>query len=185
MKNLEIKARTQSHEDLKHQLKKLGAQYIETLLQIDTYYPCKEGRLKIREINGEIAELIAYQRPNVASSKISSYTIQQIPISGLKTEKKKLQNQLGVMVVVEKNRELWKYKNTRIHLDNVAGLGKFLELETVANAISDQQMKVEHKKVADFLHLKNYATCSLSYSDLLLQKRRASRQASPSPALAL
>lgn len=182
MRNLEIKVRVQGHEVIRLGLKELGAQYVETLVQIDTYYRCKKGRLKIREVNGTTAELITYQRPDVASSKISSYTIQPIPMSKLETKKKKLLERFGVMVVVKKKRELWKYKNTRIHLDNVAGLGKFLELETVATTISDCEMEIEHKKIIDFLHLQDYVTCDSSYSDLLLQTPRTPGRSSLSPA---
>jgi adenylate cyclase, class 2 len=185
MKNLEIKVKVQDHEALERRLERIGAQYIETLVQIDTYYHCKKGRLKIREINGNIAELIAYQRPDIASSKISSYTIQQIPISELEAEKKKLHKRFGTLVVVSKKRKLWKYKNTRIHLDTVVGLGKFLELETVATTINDRQMKTEHKEVIDALHLQDYLTCDLSYSDMLLRKPQTSRQNLLSPALSL
>ena len=38
---------------------------------------------------------------------------------------------LKVEAVVEKKRLLYMYDNTRIHLDEVKGLGKFLELETL------------------------------------------------------
>jgi predicted adenylyl cyclase CyaB len=34
-------------------------------------------------------------------------------------------------VVVEKHREILLYENVRIHLDQVAGLGEFLEFEAV------------------------------------------------------
>jgi predicted adenylyl cyclase CyaB len=40
---------------------------------------------------------------------------------------------LGVRVVVEKARRLLMWRNVRIHVDRVAGLGDFVELEAVAS----------------------------------------------------
>ena len=38
---------------------------------------------------------------------------------------------LGEVACVRKRRELWLHKNARIHLDQVDGLGRFLEVEVV------------------------------------------------------
>ena len=45
-----------------------------------------------------------------------------------------LSETLGVDVVVEKRRHLLLWKTVRIHLDEVTGLGSFVELEAVAGA---------------------------------------------------
>ena len=44
---------------------------------------------------------------------------------------KRIQAILGVHRVVEKQREIWLLDNVRIHLDRVAGLGSFVEIEAV------------------------------------------------------
>ena len=38
---------------------------------------------------------------------------------------------LGAQGCVRKRREVWLYKNARIHLDTVEGLGRFIEIEVV------------------------------------------------------
>ena len=38
---------------------------------------------------------------------------------------------LGVRACVRKRREVWLYRNARIHLDTVDGLGCFVEIEVV------------------------------------------------------
>jgi predicted adenylyl cyclase CyaB len=167
MENLETKVKVLRHDAIKRMLKSMGARFSGILSQIDTYYHCKEGRLKIREINHKTAELIFYQRPDVSSPKISSYTIQPIRIGQLGLTKKILDGALGTTVTVKKKRELWEYKNTRIHLDIVAQLGKFLELETVARKITHDEMQREHQDITSRLRLSQYTAYRHSYSDLI------------------
>ena len=53
---------------------------------------------------------------------------------------------LGIRAVVAKRRHLYLWRHTRIHLDDVEGLGAFLELETV---ITDQSEAEAHAEVAE------------------------------------
>ncbi len=53
-------------------------------------------------------------------------------------------NLFDVEVIVKKKRELFYYDDTRIHLDTVNNLGKFLELETlVTNGKADAKKRFE------------------------------------------
>jgi homotetrameric cytidine deaminase len=78
-----------------------------------------------------------------------------------------LEDALGTLVVVDKQRHLFLWQGVRIHLDTVAGLGSFVELEGVAPADSDLSAEVE--KVA---HLREALSIDEvvtdSYSDRLL-----------------
>jgi predicted adenylyl cyclase CyaB len=38
---------------------------------------------------------------------------------------------LGASACVRKRREVWLYRNARIHLDTVDGLGRFIEIEVI------------------------------------------------------
>jgi predicted adenylyl cyclase CyaB len=70
--------------------------------------------------------------------------------------------------VVEKHREIYLYRNVRIHLDEVRGLGSFLEFEAVLGPGVDQ---VAGQSQLDFLarefSLDRGDLLSGSYSDMV------------------
>ena len=72
--------------------------------------------------------------------------------------------------MVSKARQLWMYKNTRIHIDNVDELGDFVELETVIINISEDQGLEEFNEVISKLKIDLEKTEPYSYSDLILSK---------------
>src|SRR6185436_9952098 len=73
-------------------------------------------------------ELISYVRPDRPDARISSYRV--IPIADPQELAEALNDVLGVRTVVEKRRRLLIHHDTRIHLDDVEGLGTFVELES-------------------------------------------------------
>ncbi len=170
MKNIELKISLRDDKKLLNILKKIGATYKGELNQIDIYYHCENGRLKVREINNKNFELIFYQRPNTDNLKISNYQIVNIKKNQIKDIKSILNNTYREKMIVRKKRKLWIYKNTRIHLDKVYRLGKFLELETVINRIKIKEAKKENKKIINLLNITKYKKYKESYSDLILKK---------------
>ena len=64
--------------------------------------------------------------------------------------KRTLREILGVHKVVVKEREIFLVENVRIHLDRVAGLGTFLELEAVFDGSADSETR-ERAKVDDLM----------------------------------
>lgn len=104
--------------------------------QIDTYFHCLHGRLKLRQIDGLRGELICYARADEQGPKSSDY--QLAPIAHPETLKAALTAALGVRAVVEKRREIFLHHNVRIHLDEVVNLGCFLEFEAVLGPKSDE-----------------------------------------------
>ena len=74
--------------------------------------------------------------------------------------------------MVDKRRHLLLYENARIHIDEVQGLGSFVELEGVAQADSD--LSREHELVARLREeLALGEPVAVSYSDLLLDAPQA------------
>jgi len=167
MKNIELKVKTKNFHRAINLLKKLGATRRKPLFQVDTYFHSPVGRLKTREINRSSQELIYYQRPDSRKSKVSTYKIIPLSPAELKITKNILGRLYKKWLVVKKNRDLWRFKHTRIHLDNVQNLGNFIELETVANEIDIRSARREHKAIVRELQLLQFKKISHSYSDLL------------------
>jgi len=165
--NVELKARLRDLSAARRIATQLASLPVEQLRQSDTYFGCAHGRLKLREIHGRHAELIAYDRPDHHDARTSQYRIS--PVADGASFKELLATALGVLVVVEKERELYLHENVRIHLDQVAGLGDFLEFEAVLR--SSAELDEGHRKVARLSAAFGLAPGDLvasSYSDLLL-----------------
>jgi predicted adenylyl cyclase CyaB len=166
MKNIELKVRVDDFGRLIPVLK-ARAEYNEKLNQIDTYYNCGKKRLKIRMINDTRFQKISYKRPNKNGSKISNYHIHEIEPNKIRNIQYNLENKFGQKTIIKKQRELWIYKHTRIHLDKVRGLGKFVELETVMRNLAPRKAKQEHFEIIKLLNLSKYKKYDKSYSDMI------------------
>jgi len=130
--NIEIKARVHDFEGLQQKAELLSDTPCQVLHQEDTFFNCPQGRIKIRELGPEHGQVVYYLRQDVTGPKHSEYKIFETnDPAGLKLI---LAEAYGVRGVVSKVRYLYMIGQTRIHLDNVKGLGKFMELEVVLKA---------------------------------------------------
>src|SRR4051812_43904611 len=85
-------------------------------------------RLQLREGNIENC-LVYYERENRAGPKQSDVSLfPVVPDSALKDI---LSQSLGVLVVVEKQREIYFIDNLKFHIDVVENLGSFVEIEAI------------------------------------------------------
>ena len=127
MRNLEYKARIEDPKPLMAKVRALGFDLWGDLRQTDTYFATPRGRLKLRETAGFQAELIFYERDETGADRASDYEVAQSSepeaLRGL------LAASLGVLATVRKRRTLLVLDGTRVHLDNVEGLGAFMEIE--------------------------------------------------------
>ncbi len=165
-RNIELKARYADLARGRAIAERIGATSRGILVQTDTYFKVAAGRLKLREIEGAGSELIWYHRANDTSARSSDYTLYSI--SDPVTFKAMLSGALGTWCVVRKRRDLYLWKNVRIHLDEVDGLGTFIEFEAVLS-----ETETEHDAYDRLAYLKDQfgirgADCIAdSYSDLL------------------
>ena len=133
-RNVELKARDPDPEATLARALRAGATDHGVIRQRDTYFAVPQGRLKLREEEPGGARLISYRRPDAADERVSDYRLVPVPDpDGLRAA---LAETCGVRVEVVKRRRLLLWERVRIHLDEVEGLGSFLELEAVAEPVS-------------------------------------------------
>ncbi len=166
--NVEVKANL---SDIDRQLK-LAVQVAggepEKLVQRDTFFHAPNGRLKLREIQGQTSQLIHYFRDDDPQLRQSDYII--TPVSDAESMSLALQRSLGIRGVVEKVRALWIVGQTRIHFDTVKGLGDFVELEFVmrdGQAISEGHAFAT--RLMEQLEIKQSDIVECAYIDLIEQ----------------
>jgi adenylate cyclase, class 2 len=165
-RNLEVKAIDPNPHGTLEAALELGAEDQGVLRQRDTYFHAVQGRLKLRESPPQPAELISYARADRAGPKVSHYRV--VPVADHVALSDALRDTLGVRVVVEKARRLLVWRNVRIHLDRVTGLGDFVELEAVAT--SPGGLEVERDRVEDLrdaLGIADDRLVARGYADLL------------------
>ena len=169
LQNLEIKVRISSISEAAIVARRLKAQAKGILLQRDIYYKVPRGRLKLRIINNRSAELIFYNRPNRKGGRYSDYFV--LPVKDAILTNGLCSAAFGQKVVVEKKRRLFLYKNSRIHLDEVRGLGTFIEFEVLVKHGKPKAQKLLEMLSEEF-NIKHSAIVAVSYSDLLFNSRR-------------
>jgi adenylate cyclase class IV len=101
----------------------------ELLEQVDTFFHVPHGRLKLRTFDRSRGELIYYHRPDQAGPRQSTYSL--VATDRPDALGVTLAQALGVRGVVRKRRRLFLAGPSRIHVDEVEGLGAFLEVEVV------------------------------------------------------
>lgn len=166
MQNIEVKARLHDRAKAERRLEALGARRLWSRRQKDTFFAVPMGWLKLREAEERPSELISYLRSTEsAGPRASDYDV--IVVKDPPTWKRLLGRVLPVDKVVEKERTLWIYEQTRIHLDRVDGLGEFLELETVVESLDPSAARAENERVVRALALDPADFLAMPYRDLI------------------
>jgi adenylate cyclase class 2 len=171
VKNLEIKARCKDVLRAHCDASSLGIEKQWTVTQKDTYFQVLKGKLKLREVDGFPAELIAYSRTHDNKSKISQYEVFRTDrpqeISAI------LSRVLPVELIVEKERSLYLWESVRIHIDIVKRLGAFIEFEAPINKRADQQAarpKLDH--LIQTFNIQDQDLVAVGYYELLKSANR-------------
>ena len=118
----------------------------ETIVQHDFFFRRSEGRLKLRIFESGKGELIQYEREDAADARSSHYRIARTSDPEVLLDS--LTQALGCVGEVKKTRILYLIGQTRVHIDEVQGLGDFLELEVV---LRPDQSEDEGKRIANEL----------------------------------
>ena len=133
--NLELKARIADVEMARELAAAIGAVHQGTEEQVDQYFSVPAGRLKLRRSSLDGAYLIAYLRPDDPGSRIARF--HRLPVGDPDGLEAVLSTMFGVAARVAKQRDVWWWRDVRIHLDSVEGLGSFIEFEARLDRIGD------------------------------------------------
>jgi len=168
LKNIEIKAKIHNYNKIKGLIEQFCKNPIEIENQEDTFFNSPKGRLKLRISNDKPA-IMYYDRPNSFEPKQSDIAISFT--DNPDTLKKVLSESIGIRGIVKKKRSLYIYGQTRIHLDDVKRLGKFIELEVVMN---DEQSRKDGELIAQDLMnkfgIEKTDLIDVAYIDLLEER---------------
>jgi predicted adenylyl cyclase CyaB len=145
-RNIEIKARIADRRSVEKRVARLADSGPEAIRQRDVFFHTRRGRLKLRIFDARHGELIYYERADRRGPMLSSYI--RVETKRPAEMQAALSKAFGVRGIVRKRRRLYLVGNTRIHLDDVEGLGQFLELEMV---LSGRQSPRAGRRVAERL----------------------------------
>ncbi|XP_046648013.1 uncharacterized protein LOC124338028 isoform X2 [Daphnia pulicaria] len=123
-RNIEIKARINDVKAIVNKVAQLCKTEAEVIDQTDTFFKTENGRLKLREFKNGTGELIYYERPDTDGPKLSNYS------------KSMVTDPTSLKAVLQ------------MALDEVVGLGNFLELEVV---LQDSQTPADGITTAQLL----------------------------------
>lgn len=172
-RNVEVKAAVRGRRALVARARRLwGAP--ERLDQKDLFFPCPNGRLKLRLQRPPPSYLIAYSRPDARGPKTSRY------LTAVAAEPAALaaclSAALGEGRVVEKTRLLFLAGRTRVHVDTVRGLGDFLELEVVLRRGEGAAAgRAEARRLMRLLGVRPEDLLAGAYADLAGSSTRTTR----------
>lgn len=168
--NIEIKARCANASSIRNYLQQQQARFIGVDDQTDIYFNTTNGRLKMRQGPIENA-LIYYNRENKAGPKLSE--VKLLPLEkNAELLKEVLMKANGIKVIVKKKREIWFIDNVKFHIDEVEGLGSFVEIEAIDK---DGSLGLDKIKEQCYFYLQQFQIgegdlLTHSYSDLLINE---------------
>lgn len=156
--NIEIKARVRNFEEIRRRAEGLSDTPVDVISQEDIFFNTPQGRLKLRIFSNDRGQLIYYIRPDQEGPKRSDYHI--FHAADPASLRRVLELAYGIRGVVRKTRYLYLIGQTRVHLDDVEGLGQFVELEVV---MQEGQSDTEGQAIAEGL----MANLGIEKNDLL------------------
>lgn len=167
--SMEIKARCSDPARIRAILRSRHARFNGLDHQVDTYFHVPEGRLKLREGNIENA-LIYYKRVDQKHSKRCDSIVHQCP-KGRPALKKILGASLGILIVIDKKREIYFIKNAKFHIDRVKKLGGFVEIEIFGGKgrSAPEMLRNQCELYQKLLGIREQDLVADSYSDLIIR----------------
>ena len=170
-RNIEIKSRYPDPEMARGKCHELGAEQIRDNRQIDVYFRTNHGRLKLRKVEDAASSLIFYDRSDSPTLRASDFEIIELPDAGGMLERI-MSNALGVVMTVDKRRTTFRYRSVIINIDELAGLGCFVEIESeIDETVGVKEAFEIGEQVKHALGVHPAQIVSCSYAELIAMKR--------------
>jgi len=168
MRNLEIKARCPDLDRARRTALSIQATPTARGEQTDTYFDAPPGRMKLRESSFDNeAKLIYYRRADSPGPSACDYRM-----ATLRHPRKLVEviaKHYGERVVVRKHREVFTWNGARINLDDVAGVGTFIEFEVPAEESEEEAERIMTRLLEAF-GVSEEDLVAQSYSDLVCER---------------
>jgi len=165
--NVEIKARCADPEAVLQRLQGVGAVLQGVDRQVDTYFHAASGRLKLRTGNIENS-LLHYLREDHAGPRDSHVTLIETRAEESAALRSLLAAALGIAVEVDKLRHILWIDNVKFHVDEVQGLGAFVEIEAIdrTGELGRACLLTQCEQYLELLGIAETELEATSYSDL-------------------
>ncbi len=162
--------------DIRMAIEELGSQFMDLVIEHDTYYihPCldlwtRDEALRLRKrvskIYGEKRYILTYKGKRTFKNGIKSREEIEVYVSDYEAMNTILIKMgFAVFAVVVKERIIYKYRDSRISIDNVRDLGVYIEIEGSSKTILDILRKIRF----------NYDIIEKTYLELLIAMRSGS-----------
>jgi predicted adenylyl cyclase CyaB len=171
-RNLEIKAYARDLSKKRQIIRDLSAIHEEDQIQEDIFFFVPKGKLKLRILGKNLGKLIYYEKHGSSEYQNTQYIL--VLTEEPETLKALLQSVLKHQGIVRKKRIIYKMGDTRIHFDQVEGLGDFIEIECpVRPSQVENEAEIIMKDLMNRLKISKKDMLDKSYIDLILDKTRS------------
>uniref|UniRef100_A0A914XH26 CYTH domain-containing protein n=1 Tax=Plectus sambesii TaxID=2011161 RepID=A0A914XH26_9BILA len=168
-RNVVVKARVDDYEKIEELIFHFTDSLGSVAVQEDVYFNVTQGRMKLRiTYPNRNGQLIYYRRPNTAGPKISESRVTEVEDAvSLKNLLCLALDQLGA---VQKRRRVYVKDKLRINLDEVEGVGCFVELAVALADMDTEKCGIEHvKRVMKALQIHKSSLVPFAYLDLIME----------------
>jgi adenylate cyclase class 2 len=178
MYEIEVKLKLNGYIDIEDRLRNIGAEFIRVVRQEDYYFqhPCRDFKERDEALRLRIEDYsirLGYKGPKLSRTM----KIREELEVGLDDGEvlKKILDRLGfkLVAVIRKIRRIYKYGEFLISLDEVDGLGKFIEIEgETSSETLIKDMEEDIGLLVRKLGLKLEESVLKSYLELYLEKTK-------------
>jgi predicted adenylyl cyclase CyaB len=166
---IEFKAPVVNLISLDEQVRALGADFMHARREQDLCFDFPDGVLVLRQPEGASADLLTYHRHS--RGELQFVDVEVAEVRQPREVGAMLRGRFGVRVELEKTRRTFQWRRTQIQLDQVFGLGMFVELQTLAISNDDATAESELREVLGALGIDPHTSEVRSYADMLVERQ--------------